>query len=620
MSIINNMPSRPGVDIDGIIQSYYVYAGENISAGSFVEFVNGVASQVTGGGNQYQITSSTTIYINACVINTNKVFIMYTISSQGYAKIININNNKITQGTEYSIPYSSGSITWWSCCTVETNKVFLVYQSTGGGGGAIIANVSGNTITFVGNGNAFYSSNVISNIRCDLFSTNKVLICFKWNSQNLPMAVVATITNDEITYDTVKTLTTSYYTTYTIACSLGWGKEFILYYNNKSGTTAGWYGQILTLSGSNLSYDTPTLISDSSLTQTSEINCCSINPNTVLLVIANYSMLININGYTITYNNVKYAYNNSATTSGIYPSCCLIESSKAVVIFNDPNNSWGSTAKITNIKGNIITYGDNFVYNTTRMGGGADLYPNPYCFLVTSGKIALYYYSNNSRNAYFQVLYASGDTVSKTTSYEKQVRNVTQVLCDGVSNTAGTGGTSTAHNQAVEVYVPKDQFQLIANGDFNDGTNNWIANYASVMTDATYGNYLACAWTYNSNISAAINNKYMTDGKTADKFYMCCNAKGYSTNTGQVCLYCCQEALNIDADNTWKFYSKCFTASSTILNIDNTRMAMYQFSATRAGNKLDVTNIRLYNLTQMFGSGNEPNKAWCDTHLGGDIS
>ena len=49
-------------------------------------------------------------------------------------------------------------------------------------------------------------------------------------------------------------------------------------------------------------------------------------------------------------------------------------------------------------------------------------------------------------------------------------------------------------------------------------------------------------------------------------------------------------------------------------------MAMYQFSATRAGNKLDVTNIRLYNLTQMFGSGNEPNKAWCDTHLGGDIS
>ena len=40
---------KGGLDINGIIESYYVYAGENISAGDFVEFVNGVAGKVNAG-------------------------------------------------------------------------------------------------------------------------------------------------------------------------------------------------------------------------------------------------------------------------------------------------------------------------------------------------------------------------------------------------------------------------------------------------------------------------------------------------------------------------------------------------------------------------------------------
>ena len=40
---------KGGLDINGIIQGYYVYAGENISAGDFVEFVNGVAGKVNAG-------------------------------------------------------------------------------------------------------------------------------------------------------------------------------------------------------------------------------------------------------------------------------------------------------------------------------------------------------------------------------------------------------------------------------------------------------------------------------------------------------------------------------------------------------------------------------------------
>ena len=38
MGIVNNMPSSGGLDINGIIEEYYV-SGDKISAGDFVKFV-----------------------------------------------------------------------------------------------------------------------------------------------------------------------------------------------------------------------------------------------------------------------------------------------------------------------------------------------------------------------------------------------------------------------------------------------------------------------------------------------------------------------------------------------------------------------------------------------------
>ena len=627
MSIINNMPSRPGIKIDGIIQSYYVYAGENISAGSFVEFINGVASQVTGGGNPYQIKNNNIYYVNACVIDTNKVFIIYKPQSQSsYAKIINISNNTITQGTEYEIPYSDIA-NWQCCCAVTSTKVFLAGGYNGNSSSStLIANISGNTITFVGSGVSFYSSTARA-IRCSLWQPDKVLVYFEANSNDYPMAVVMKITNDVITNDSgTSYITSSYYSNNITGCSLGYNKQFVMYYNNKSNTTSGWYAHILNGSGSTLSVVSGTLLSD--LPSNSEMCCCTINPNLVLLVSKNYSMLVKINNDLIIYNNnYKYAHNDSTSTNMSF--CSLIGTNEAVINFNDAGNSYYPTSVIANIEGNVITYSQKFAYNTTRMYGDMNTRGWPCCLLVDNGKIGLYYLIRDESlyYNYFQVLYASGNTVSKTTRYEKQVRNITQALCDGVSNTAGTGGTSTAHNQAVEVYIPiynsEEEdivFDLVVNGNFSDGTNGWTVSYGSIATDPTYGNYLACVWTNTINSMAVSSDKYMSDGRTADKFYMCCNAKGYSTNTGRVCLYCCQETIDITGNNTWGFYSKCFTASSSILNLNNTKVSTVQYSATQTGNKLDITNIRVFNLTQIFGSGNEPDKAWCDEHLGGDIS
>ena len=37
--------NKGGMSINGIIKDYYAYAGENISAGDLVEYVNGIASK-----------------------------------------------------------------------------------------------------------------------------------------------------------------------------------------------------------------------------------------------------------------------------------------------------------------------------------------------------------------------------------------------------------------------------------------------------------------------------------------------------------------------------------------------------------------------------------------------
>ena len=54
--------SGDGLEIQGIVEEYYVYAGDNITPGSFVEFVQGVANRVITEGDEVPTTSEATAY------------------------------------------------------------------------------------------------------------------------------------------------------------------------------------------------------------------------------------------------------------------------------------------------------------------------------------------------------------------------------------------------------------------------------------------------------------------------------------------------------------------------------------------------------------------------------
>lgn len=176
-------------------------------------------------------------------------------------------------------------------------------------------------------------------------------------------------------------------------------------------------------------------------------------------------------------------------------------------------------------------------------------------------------------------------------------------------------GKVTKAYVGVETYVGTDD-NLVVNGNFRDGLEGWtIEPYgtATLKTDDTYGNYVSSVWSSTSNAAVVATENQLSDG-TGGIFYMCCNARGYSSNTGTVRIYSHQSSINISNNDTWGFYSKRIT-SSTITNLNNTKVQLMQYSATSTGNKLDITNIGLYNLTAIYGSGNEPTKEWCDANL-----
>ena len=159
---------------------------------------------------------------------------------------------------------------------------------------------------------------------------------------------------------------------------------------------------------------------------------------------------------------------------------------------------------------------------------------------------------------------------------------------------------------------------LINNGDFSDGLNGWDIASSTTVTienDATYGNYAAitCNVVSDVNILAISTKNQLSDG-TSRVIYMCCNARGYSSNTGVIAMYSHQSTIDILNNDTWGFYSDRFT-SNTFTNLKNTRASIIQGPTSATGNKVDVTNMQLYDLTAIFGAGNEPTKAWCDANL-----
>jgi hypothetical protein len=203
-SYITRKSGGGGIDINGIVESYKVAAGETISAGDFVEFVNKITE--TNLYSTYKAVDLEPYYISAYLLNETKILLLYhSYSEQLYIKIgtLDVNNNIINFGNENYVDGNASYIAGSKAVVLSETKIILVYKSSDNKGVARIININGNDIVI--NTASKFSRNSGSNFQNKPFSLiklsdTKVLAAYldNYNASGEGVAVIISITNDNI--------------------------------------------------------------------------------------------------------------------------------------------------------------------------------------------------------------------------------------------------------------------------------------------------------------------------------------------------------------------------------------------------------------------------------------
>jgi hypothetical protein len=206
------------------------------------------------------------------------------------------------------------------------------------------------------------------------------------------------------------------------------------------------------------------------------------------------------------------------------------------------------------------------------------------------------------------------------------------------SNSIGVGEDAFYVNKIEEEIIDKN---IVKNGDFSDTTN--VTNYWEINNNytptkiddylnikatgnvTTEGNTFPCYQNFNTNIS----------GNTI--IYACAKIKSPNTNVNsypRVYLSYYKNGLTGDDNIKFQILESIDGNSNKDLNDDSwhtlsTRVSTYADTGdyytyqriafglwnTTVNEQMNIKDIRLFNLTEIFGRGYEPTKTWCDNNL-----
>ena len=146
---------------------------------------------------------------------------------------------------------------------------------------------------------------------------------------------------------------------------------------------------------------------------------------------------------------------------------------------------------------------------------------------------------------------------------------------------------------------------LIRNGDFGLGTNCWNFNSS---TGSASNNIL----TYTASSQYGQVSQYIPNPAINDKLYMCCELKGALTS--RFIFYFAAgngNVLSPAVANTWQFLSGKFAYNPGSTNF----YVAFDDTAVGGWQPTQIRNIMFFNLTQIFGPGNEPTKEEVDAMI-----
>lgn len=468
MSIINNMPQKGGAGINGIIEQYYVAAGETVNAGDFVEFVNGVGNRSSDyGKSQRQLLHDgayTGWTIKAVALDSTKVLIIHTWLSSFYlyCTLVKIDNSTnqllITKISQTSIDLE-GKSQYFDACVIDANRVFIAYsygdycKYRG-----IILNISsyvtkGTAVELFGNSSTNYEISVA------ILNGTTAVVTSGYLGE--AYSVACTIDDTTITVGTVTQITTNDNTGYSISSTKLTDTTAFVTYAYK--TVTGMYGLILTIEGTSLTY---TNAQDMSNIGSHQYTACAIlmssTSSTQKVFVAfggggdsGYlkGIVCEISNGTLTWGESvaltaetgSRDYISASKISSVYVAISYLASNsiKALMVFPYSTTSLYIYDPVT-----IQTHNSRDFDIVAFKNNGIDK-----ILLAYSGT------SDESYPLYGTVLKA--DTSSKTfpttigtITYETQVLSTIAEVANGVAKGSGQGGDDMGHKDIIEIYVP----------------------------------------------------------------------------------------------------------------------------------------------------------------------
>lgn len=444
-----------GFDINGLKKDYYVWAGENINAGSFVEFINGVASTttVTSSDTKLSTTTKSGYAISAVELQNGNVFIAHSNFTSNYLYlygiVVMIDGATITYGTDTQLS-SSCEAKYISTVLLPSGNVFISWGSNGFYG--VVCSINGTTIT-TGTSKSISSGQNTACISSCLLNNGNVFISYNnpANTNYYLYGVVASINGTTITYGTKTQIGSKTYTGYRISSVLLQnGNVFIAHSYNE---TIALYGIVCSVSGTTITKGTDTSIS-SNFIDDYMISSVLLQSGKVFIVYTGTSkvlkgVVISVSGTSISSGTETTL--NSTSSSGYSISTNILEN--GYVSISHPQNTYGYLCiMIASINSYTITVeSDKKVSDTAHTATVMSL--------VSLSDNIFIAHSNNNTNYYLNAQIFGVTNKTPTSSieiptYETQVRNTTTSSANGISKTSGSGGTSTGHNQQVKIYVP----------------------------------------------------------------------------------------------------------------------------------------------------------------------
>jgi hypothetical protein len=347
--------------LDELLQSYRVAFGQNISAGTFVDYINSESSISYINSSPTVFNSATTSPISAVALGSDKIVVSYSnIENSNYGTSIvgTVSGSSISWGSP--IVFNSATTSPISAVALSSDKIVVSYRNneSPATGTSIVGTVSGSSISW-GSPIVFNSANT-TNISAVALGSDKIVVSYSNAGISFQgTSIVGTVSGSSISFGS-PTEFNSANTSIISAVALGSDKIVVNYRNNEnSGRGTSIIG---TVSGSSISFGSPTVFNSAS---TFDISTVALGNDKIVVSYSNIgnsfygtSIVGTISGSSISFGSPT-VFNSSYTFS---ISAVALGSDKIVVSYS--NGSGYGTSIIGTISGSSISFSSPTVFNS----------------------------------------------------------------------------------------------------------------------------------------------------------------------------------------------------------------------------------------------------------------